>query len=105
MELESQAEKLVLTYDPIPEKRERYFQYVLGEFVPALEHLGLRMCEAWHTAYGHYPLRMAAFVADGSQDIQDVVDSQDFLELEERLREFVVNYERRVVPLKNSFQF
>ena len=42
--------KLLLAYDPIPDKREAYFNYVLGEFVPALEHLGLTMSEAWHTA-------------------------------------------------------
>ena len=46
--------KLLLTYDPLPENREAYFNYVLGEFVPALEHLGLTMSEAWHTAYGSY---------------------------------------------------
>lgn len=105
MELESQGEKLILTYDPIPEQREKYFQYVLGEFVPALEHLGLRMCEAWHTAYGRYPLRMAAFVADGPQELREILDSSDFQRLESRLCDLVENYEKRVVPVRNRFQF
>ena len=56
--------KLLLTYDPLPENREAYFNYVLGEFVPALEHLGLTMSEAWHTAYGSYPFRLGGVPAE-----------------------------------------
>src|SRR3989337_2429568 len=56
--------KLLLTYDPLPKHREEYFRYVLGEFVPALENLGLTLCEAWHTAYGEYPLRLTGFIAE-----------------------------------------
>src|SRR3972149_3668319 len=53
----NQPVKLLLSYDPLPERGEEYFRYVLGEFVPALEHLGLTMSEAWHTAYGSRPPR------------------------------------------------
>ncbi len=102
----SQArKKLLLTYDPIPERREAYFQYVLGEFVPALEQMGLSLCEAWHTAYGAYPLRLSGFIAINETDIEDILASEDFLELEERLQEFVANYNRRVVHYRSNFQF
>lgn len=97
--------KLILTYDPIPEQREAYFRYVLGEFVPTMEQLGLRMCESWHTAYGSYPLRLQCFTAEDSDTMARILTSQDFKHLEERLQEFVVNYRRRVVPRKKSFQF
>lgn len=97
--------KLLLTYDPIPERREAYFQYVLGEFVPALEQMGLSLCEAWHTAYGSYPLRLNGFIAIDETDIEEILASEDFIELEERLQEFVINYNRRVVHYSSSFQF
>ncbi|MGD8633076.1 MAG: hypothetical protein PVF85_05850 [Anaerolineales bacterium] len=97
--------KLLLTYDPVPERREAYFQYVLGEFVPALEQMGLSLCEAWHTAYGSYPLRLSGFITIDETDIEEILASEDFIELEERLQEFVVNYNRRVVHYSNSFQF
>lgn len=97
--------KLLLTYDPLPERREAYFQYVLGEFVPALEQMGLSLCEAWHTAYGSYPLRLSGFIAINESDIEEILASEDFIELEERLQEFVDNYNRRVVEYRNSFQF
>jgi hypothetical protein len=97
--------KLLLSFDPVPELQEAYFHYVLGEFVPTLEYLGLRMCEAWHTAYGSYPLRLTGFTAPDRRTMDDILSSEDFLELEEKLQEFVENYKRRVVPMRRNFQF
>jgi len=34
-----------------------------------------------------------------------ILDSRDFKELEERLQEYVINYQRRVVLRKKTFQF
>jgi hypothetical protein len=105
MSEDHQAVKLLLTFDPIPERQEAYFQYVLGEFVPTLEHLGLRMCEFWHTAYGAYPLRLTGFIAPDRTTIESILASDDFRHLEDRLQEFVQNYKRRVVLVSRSFQF
>jgi len=99
------AVKLILTYDPVPEKREAYFRYVLGEFVPTLEQMGLTLSEAWHTAYGEYPLRMNGFVASDGSKMDSVLTSEEFRELEARLQEYVINYSRRVVMSRSSFQF
>ncbi len=105
MELDRRAVKLLLTFDPIADRREEYFHFMLGEFVPALENLGLTMAEAWHTAYGEYPLRLTTFTAPDRAVLEEVLTSQDFRALEDRLLEFVINYERRVVPLRSRFQF
>ena len=105
MEVDRQTVQLLITYDPLPERREAYFHFVLGEFVPALEHLGLTMCEAWHTAYGEYPLRLAVFTADDGVVIEEVLESAEFRRLEARLEDYVTNYYRRVVPAKERFQF
>jgi hypothetical protein len=105
MEQEQDPVKLLLSFDPLPGKREAYFHYVLGEFVPTLEHLGLQMCEAWHTAYGAYPLRLTGFLASDRDTLEDILTSHDFKDLETRLQEFVINYQRRIVPMKKRFQF
>jgi hypothetical protein len=97
--------KLLISYDPIPEVREDYFQYILGEFIPTMEKLGLTICEAWHTAYGAYPLRLTGFTAPDRDTMDQVLTSEDFKHLEQRLQAFVINYDRRVVPEKKTFQF
>jgi len=101
----SRPVKLLLTFDPLPERREEYFNYMLGEFVPALESLGLTMAEAWHTAYGDYPLRLTGFVAPDAPTMKRVLVSDAFVELEARLQDFVENYRRRVVPASKRFRF
>jgi len=97
--------KLLLTFDPLPELREEYFRYMLGEFVPALESLGLTMAEAWHTAYGDYPLRLTGFIAPDASTMKSVLGSDAFVKLEARLQAFVENYRRRVVPAGKRFRF
>ncbi len=104
-ETSDSAVKLIITYDPVPERREAYFRYVLGEFVPALEQMGLTLSEAWHTAYGEYPLRMSGFLASDVSLMDSILTSEEFRQLEERLQEYVINYSRRVVACNNSFQF
>ena len=105
MEQEQESVKLLLSFDPLPGKREAYFHYVLGEFIPTLEHLGLQMCEAWHTAYGAYPLRLTGILASDRDTLEGILTSHDFKELETRLQEFVINYKRRIDPMKKRFQF
>ena len=105
MEIDARAVKLLLTYDPIPERREDYFEYMLSEFVPRLERMGLTMCEVWHTAYGDYPLRLTGFLAPDRDTLESVLNSEAFQDLERRLQQYVVNYRRRVVPLRRRFQF
>ena len=98
--------KFILTYDILPDVQETYFQFVLGEFVPALQAQGLHMSGAWHTAYGDYPMRLVEFIADDRATVEAVLDSPAWEQLEERLQEFVVNYSRKIVRLREDhFQF
>ena len=97
--------KMLLTYDPLPDRREAYFNYVLGEFVPALEQMGLKMSEAWHTAYGDYPLRLAGFIASDPRARGERRCSAAFAAREARLQGSVATYTRRIVPFLGRFQF
>ncbi|NPV67606.1 MAG: hypothetical protein HPY64_10715 [Anaerolineae bacterium] len=95
---------VVLTYDVMPEQEEEYYRFALGEFVPGLQELGLYLARAWHTAYGDYPLRQSEFVAEDLATIRKALSSDVFRRLEERLQEYVVNYDRKIVPFNESFQ-
>jgi hypothetical protein len=95
---------LILTYDLLPEQEEDFYRFALGEFVPGMQNLGLYLVRAWHTVYGPYPLRQSEFVAEELDILQDALDTDDFLALEDRLRAFVTNYDRRIVPFADGFQ-
>jgi hypothetical protein len=97
--------KLLLSYDIISETQQAYYEFILRQFIPRLQAMELAMNEAWHTAYGDYPLRMMAFVAPDKETLNDILHSQEWQELEEQLGQFVTNVRLKVVPYKEGFQF
>jgi hypothetical protein len=97
--------KLIVTYDVIPSAQERYFRFLMSDVIPMLQEQGIYMTEAWHTAYGSYPLRMAGFVSEELENINDVLDSEGWAELEQEMLSYVRNYSLRVVPYRQGFQF
>ena len=101
-----QRVKLILTYDILPETQDLYYQFMLGEMVPAAQALGLLMNGAWHTAYGAYPVRLVEFIADDFQSLKSALDDPHWDQLETRLLEYVTGYRRKIVRLRDDqFQF
>jgi hypothetical protein len=97
--------KMIVSYDVATPMQENYYQFVIGELVPAMQEMGVYMTEAWHTAYGEYPLRMAAFVAEDLETIQDMLDSDRWQTLETELRSYVRNFQMRIIEYRQGFQF
>lgn len=97
--------KLMMKYDIRPEQYEPYYRYILGEFIPGAQNLGLYSFMAWHVAYGEYPMRQIEFVTDSVQTMHLAFHSQDWQRLEDRLKNYITNYERKVVRFQDRFQF
>lgn len=106
MSTDSRRVKLLLSYDIRPSLQDTYFQFMLGEVVPTLQSLGLEMNNAWHTAYGNYPMRLVEFNAPNYEAAEAVLTSRDWARLERKLKDFVFNYTYKIVPLReDQFQF
>jgi hypothetical protein len=97
--------KLLVVYDIKSEREAEYYRYMLGEFLPACQNMGLMMVEGWHTAFGKYPMRLFAFRAEDEFALKTVLQSDEWIEAKEKLLRLVLNYEERIVPAKNVFQF
>lgn len=97
--------KLLMIYDIRPDKVNSYYYYVLKEFVPELESMGLYMFGVWHIAYGDYPVRQLEFVSENLDTVQEVFQSERWETLEERLKSLTLRYERKVIPFRSGFQF
>ncbi len=97
--------KLLLTWDIAPEREQEYFEFVIGEFIPGVQRLGLEPIEAWATIYGEYPQILVALLAPDLPGAQRVLGSVEWNGLRERLQAFVKNYSYKVVPGKGGFQF
>ena len=97
--------KMLMTYDVVPELQQAYYEFVLGEMIPSAQSMGLVLSEAWHTAYGDYPIRLNGFVARSRQELDRVLASTEWQQLEEKLKRFVEGYQRKIVPFREGFQF
>jgi hypothetical protein len=49
------AVKVLMTWDIAAERDQEYFEFIIGEFIPGMQRLGLQPAEAWATIYGSYP--------------------------------------------------
>lgn len=96
--------KLLLTYDVKDDASEEYRQFVLGEFLPAVQRMGLAVTEVWLTAYGDYPERQTELVSRDEDTMWRVLSSEEWLELEGRLKDYVYGFGRKVVPYQPGFQ-
>jgi len=96
--------KLLLTYDVREDVVEEYRQFVMGEFLPAVQRMGLAVTEVWHTAYGDYPERQTELVSRDPDTMWRVLGSDEWTQMEERLKAYVEDLEHKVVTYRPGFQ-
>ena len=96
--------KLILFYNIRPDRQDQYYRYMLSSFVPAIQKLGVYMHMAWHIAYGEYPMRKIEFVTENAEVLRQLFLSDEWEELEGKLKRYVVDYERKVISYRNGFQ-
>jgi hypothetical protein len=53
-----------MTWDISPEREQEYFEFVIGEFVPGVQRIGLQPFEAWATIYGNHPQIQVGLMAE-----------------------------------------
>lgn len=101
----SEQVKLLLSYDIRAGQEGAYRRFILEDFLPQAQALGLIPTDAWHTAYGAYPVRLLGFVADSLQTAQAARASEEWRNLIHRLSVYTVNLKQRLVPFSGGFQW
>lgn len=97
--------KVIMTWDIAAERDQEYFEFIIGEFVPGVQRLGLQPAEAWATIYGSYPQIQVGLIASDEPVARRILASTDWVLLQERLFGYVKNYSHKVVPVRGGFQF
>ena len=97
--------KVLMTWDISPERDQEYFEFVIGEFVPSMQRLGLQPIEAWATIYGEYPQIQVGLLADDAQRAESAFSTPEWEQIQEQLFGYVNNFSYKVVPARGGFQF
>ncbi|MCL4367633.1 MAG: hypothetical protein M1337_00390 [Actinobacteria bacterium] len=98
------AVKLLMTWDIVPGREQEYFEFVVREFVPGIQRLGIQPTEAWYTTYGQRPQILTGGIAENRQTMERALATDEWEKLRGRLLEFVTNFEWRVVRATGGFQ-
>ncbi len=96
--------KLLLTWDIIPGREQEYFEFVVREFIPQLQQLGLQPNDAWFTMYGNQPQITAEVQAANLSEVQRVLKTDEWTSLVNRLLDYVENYNAKIVKARAGFQ-
>lgn len=101
----TQQVKLLISYNIRSGQENAYRRFVLEEFLPKAQELGLVPTDAWHTAYGNYPERLLGFVADDLAAAQAARKSSAWQGLMKKLEGYTGNLTQRVVRFSGGFQW
>jgi len=98
------AVKLLMTWDILPGREQEYFEFVVRDYLPGLQSMGMEPSDAWYTMYGDQPQIMAAAQMDTVTALHNILESPDWDSLTGRLLDFVENYDFKVVQARSGFQ-
>jgi hypothetical protein len=97
--------KVLMTWDIAPEREGEYFEFVIGQFIPGIQRMGLEPIEAWATIYGEYPQIQVAMLSPDLPNAQRALNSVEWTTLRDQLFGYVKNYSYKLIEAKGGFQF
>ena len=96
--------KLLMSWDIKPGQEAAYFEFIVKEWAPGVMKLGFQPTEAWYTVFGSGPQILTGGITEDLETMHDILESEEWCDLQEKLFAFVTNFEQKVVPATGRFQ-
>jgi hypothetical protein len=93
-----------MTWDILPGREQDYFEFVVRDFIPAMQRMGMEVSDAWFTMYGNQPQILAAAQMPSINSLNQIMESSDWKDLTSRLLDYVENFEYKIVQSRSGFQ-
>jgi hypothetical protein len=97
--------KVIMSWDIVQGREQEYFEFVVRSFMPGVQKLGMALSDAWVTIYGEHPQILVGAVVPGLEKAQEIITSEEWFHLNDKLLDYVENYELKLAPLQGGFQF
>lgn len=98
------AVKLLMNWDILPGREQEYFEFVVRDFLPAMQRLGMEPSDAWFTMYGDEPQIMVSAQMPSASSLQHILASEDWKNLTQQLLDYVENFDYKIVQARSGFQ-
>jgi hypothetical protein len=96
-DIRAETVKFNQMWDLISDKKEDYGRYTMEEFYPVLEELGISVAREWEVLIGEGP----SIICEGrAKDVDSLIrnlQSKKFRHAKQKLKEYVENYESRIL--------
>jgi len=96
--------KLLMRWNIKAGKEADYFEFMLKEFAPGINKLGLQLTESWYTVYGEGPQILTGAVASSEDEMASALESDTWAQLVEKLTSYVTDFGYKSVPNTGRFQ-
>jgi hypothetical protein len=96
--------KLLLSWDILPGREQEYFEFVVREFIPGIQSLGLEPSDAWLTIYGEQPQILTGVGVNNLNSLNSILTSEEWDMMIAKLLDYVENFEVKTVKAKPGFQ-
>ena len=98
------AVKLLMTWDILPGREQEYFEFVVRDFIPSVQRLGLEPSDAWFTMYGDKPQILTGMQVASISSLERILNSSEWETLTQQLLDYVENFDYKVVQARSGFQ-
>ncbi len=98
------AVKLLMTWDILPGREQEYFEFVVRDWIPGIQRLGLEPSDAWFTMYGDQPQIMASAQISNLTTLQTILGTSEWNDLTHKLLDFVEDFKYKIVQARSGFQ-
>jgi len=96
--------KLLMSWDILPGREQDYFEFVVREFIPDIQELGLEPTDAWVTVFGDQPQILSSAEVSSLEILENILSSMEWDQLLVKLNDYVENFEFKTVKSKPGFQ-
>jgi hypothetical protein len=93
-----------MTWNITPGREQDYFEFLVREFIPQIQQLGLETTDAWVTVYGNQPQILAAAKVDSGAALNNIMASEEWEQITTRLLDYVSDIEFKPVIPRSGFQ-
>ncbi len=96
--------KLLMRWDIRPETESEYFEFLVHEFIPGLNKLGIMDIQVWYTQYGECEQKLASGITPTAEQMRTAVHSDEWEGLISRLQQYVERFQKKVIAATGGFQ-
>ena len=96
--------KLMLRWDVKPGAEADYSEFIVSEFIPRMNRLGIADVQFWYTSYGECEQIQVELQAETREQMRHIVNSDEWDNLSTRLLDLVVNFSQKLVRAAGGFQ-